>query len=507
MIKQEQPRLIELKRLELSLKYQSIEAELNMWRRLSLSGQPLEKHFRQIHRIANAFDSMIGVVRLEVERLRAERDEQRFWSQIPRTEDLILEVHRTWYYFREKFAPRQGTSFGNLLAALDELVWRCYHPLFPNNDREPPLTFFSSGWSPEALFRHELVVTETIGKTRSGQASLDAKFGENRLRKLIIPLISLPWFQTTFLPEALFLAHETGHLVYDDAQLESTVTTYLSESAIPKQRLKDLWLPWSVEVFADLYAVLCLGPAFVGALLLLLARSPGDTLQTPGNSTYPPHHLRFLISLHALRHIGFAAEAAALEQLWNRMYGRPAPAQPDTFVIDDFVQSECVPDIRHVLSALLDRNYPQFGDKPLTQAGALCWTEEQQRLALSTQQSLRSHDPLPTSDPRVLMAGAQLAFAQMPPTLFLLESSADTSVKPSPANGYKTQAEFIQKILSSRTPGTRFLALSTNLLPSAEQLADTDHKIGETFARDILARWDQQANTASQSDATEEDHD
>src|SRR5215212_3821535 len=137
------PILLARKAAELDAKFSSIERELETWQTLTEKGQPLEKHHRQVLRVTAAIQGMVGVVRDEVAAVRQIEDPDQFLQLAVRAEYLILEVHRTWNYFREKLAARQGEPYGSLLEALDEVVWWCFHPAFPDQPPEPPLTFLS----------------------------------------------------------------------------------------------------------------------------------------------------------------------------------------------------------------------------------------------------------------------------------------------------------------------------------------------------------------------------
>ena len=210
---------------------------------------------------------MIDMVESEMKALQGDVDLPSFLHQLSRVEFLILEIHRTWHYFRQKLAARQGPPFEELLEALDEFVWACYLPAFAYLKRipEPPLTFFSGDWSPAASSRHELLPLEQTAVLGTGPYVQGEELTGKRLKTLVIPVISLPWFQTTYLPEALLLAHETAHLLEYDLHLTDNILGNLRAAAIEQGRLERYWIPWSAEVFADLYAILYLGPAFVAA--------------------------------------------------------------------------------------------------------------------------------------------------------------------------------------------------------------------------------------------------
>jgi hypothetical protein len=480
------PKLFNLKHWELQKKYESIKFELETWETLTAENQPLEKHYRQVRRLSKELTGMIDVVGTEMKALQGDVDLPSFLHQLRRVEFLILEIHRTWHYFRQKLAARQGPPFGELLEALDEFVWACYQPAFANLKRipEPPLTFFSSEWSPAASSRHEFLPLEQTADLGTGPYGQGEELAGKRLKTLVIPVISLPWFQTTFLPEALLLAHETAHLLEYELHLTDNIIGNLRAAAIEQGRLEKYWLPWSAEVFADLYAVLHLGPAFVAALSLLLSRSTETVLRTPDpKNRYPPHHLRMLIAFSALKHISsgaFATDAKRLEESWDEAYGDSVPGKSDGYKITDYVLSECVQDIEEVVKALLDKPFDALGGKPFKDLKHIPWTRQEQSAALLVCNSLLHKDrPLQGERARILLAGAQLAFLENPEGLLNGGRSRQ-----------KTQADLIHRIVSNRTPGTRGRYDPTPLPQLNQQTDESDKVKGRDVAHAMLAEFE-----------------
>jgi hypothetical protein len=478
------PTLFILKRWELQKKYESIRSELDTWETLTAKNQPLEKHYRQVRRLSKELSGMIDGVAIEMKALRTDLDLPSFLHQLRRIEFLILEIHRTWHYFRQKLAARQGPPFNELLEALDEFVWACYQPAFTYTKRvpEPPLTFFSSDWSPAASSRHELLPLEETADLGTGPYGQGGELAGKRLNTLVIPVISMPWFQTTFLPEALLLAHETAHLLTYDLNLTENIERNLSAVGIEQYRLQAYWLPWSAEVFADLYAVLHLGPAFVGALSLLLSGSTETVLHTPDpNNQYPPHHLRMLIAFSTLKHISsgvFVSDAKRLEERWNEAYGNPGTS--GAYEISDYVLSECAQDIEKIVLALLDETFDALGGKSFKDLKGIPWTKQEQRAALLVRDSLlQEKRSLQGERPRILLAGAQLAFQERPQAL--------VNTGPSPQ---KTQADLIKRIVESRIPGTRG-PNDPKPLPQLNQQSDESDKAkGLDLAKVLLAEFE-----------------
>jgi hypothetical protein len=470
-----QPTLKTLKQWELRRKHESITAELKIWEEQTAAGTKLAKHYRQVRALVAQMTGMINLAQQEVDALAQSPTADAFFSQLDRAGYLILEIHRIWQYFRQKLYVRQGPPLSDVLEALDEFVWDCYNWVVAQSERkEPPLVFFNGDVSPEAMYRRKRLVPEPSKDDRRGRYGdeLDGKL----LSKIVIPIISLPWHQTNFLPEALLLAHETGHLVEDELQLGPQIDQNLRNAGIDAGRLERDWLPWRAEVFADMYGVLCVGPAFVGILTLLVARDP-QSVFAPVNG-YPSHHLRILLAICALEDLGFASDAKSLKAAWVDTYTEPA----------GFVQHAHIDDLQKVVKAILGQplaGLTKPGKKPLSlkQLGSVRWTMQHQIYARDVaDRLLRANEGLRlgSTNPRILLAAGLLAFQQQPE---LLDANKISS--------YKLQSMLIDQILAERSGGIRDASREQEQQAGLKQVLDTAHIKGQALATQLLEAFDQ----------------
>lgn len=481
------PELLKLKQASLGKKFESLEAELKEWQRLTAPSMPLEKHHSQVARISSGLAGMIEVVGAEVQSLQQQPDLGSFYDQTQRAEFLILEIHRTWQYFRQKLSARQGPPFNEMLAALDEFVWDCYNPVIqlaikPRQNppgppyielgavREPPLTFFSSNWSPTASSRAQKVTLEVTRDSGGSRYSKAGKLDAQRLVQGLIPLVEMPWFDITFLPEALLLAHEAAHLLDFDLDLDVNMERNLRATSIPAQRLEEGWIPWQSEVFADLYAALCIGPAFAGALATLLARSPQEVLNTlDPNNIYPTHHIRLLLVFNALEKLGFAPEASALSQTWLETYGGETAGK-------DFALADYTADLDAVVEALLIAPFDALDGKGFAEVNEIRWTAADQQKASSIRDSLLKEGvAFGSKETRILLAGAQLAFQQNPTGLLNTGPSRQ-----------KTQADLINHIVRNRVGGVRGEATTRGTTRPTSATTEADKAKGRELAKSLL---------------------
>jgi hypothetical protein len=413
---------------------------------------------------------MLNLVQTKVKQLAEGTDTNSILHQMRQAEYLILEVHRTWQFFRESLIARQGPPFASVLEALDEFAWSCYHPVFAKTP-EPPLVFFSAAWSPLALARqHSLIVTQELTDGPAGPTQLDPV----RVKQMVIPTVSLPWYATAFLPLVLMLAHEMAHLVDFELGLAENITRNLREAKIDKTNLERYWLPWQAEVFADLYGVLTMGPAYVQALMTLLVHTRNTVLNiADGANKYPTYHFRFLIALDALTRLGFAGQAKDLKEEWQALYGKPT----------DYLYAECKDDIEHVFKALLETPFDTLGNgknkgQSLKDLKKVRWSKADQDEAEIFCNRLLNNGALKNMNPRIVMAGAQLAFHKRPDKYLAGSFTADGQ-----------PVKVVQQILAGREKGTRSIKQVAQELEKqkpAEGLSEQDRKAGEELARLLL---------------------
>ena len=223
---------------------------------------------------------------------------------------LILTAYSAWDVFRAKLALRQDPFFGDLLAACDDLLWECYEPAmktYAPGKRPPPLVYLNTTWSPMLRKRDSSFEKDVqAGRDPNNDAFHNGSYLET-VQKLPIPLLGLPWFQVTHLPSALLIAHEAGHAVDYDFNLNNRVQTVLTVAGLDEK-----WSLCSREVFADLYACLCLGRYAASALLDINLSDP-KIVGGENFGLYPPVRLRVRLLVQALEFLELPGDAKAIQ--------------------------------------------------------------------------------------------------------------------------------------------------------------------------------------------------
>lgn len=448
------------KALELERKLDSLTSELREWREQSEASKPFEKHHSQLLRISSQLEGAQETIQKAVQNhVRAGT----LLAACRALEVCILDLHSVWDFFRAKLALRAVPFYARYLVPADELAWKCYEPARSRAHsvsaqarqfKEPPLVFFDAESTPYARSRFNAYEAQDENRRRWAVHAQLLPL----IQSLPIPIIGVPWFQARHLSDTLLLAHEIGHVVEDDFGLTSTLQGLLGKAGVPSER-HTAWASWLGEVFADVYGCLALGPAFVGALMDFLAMEPRLIMEQRQDSSgwgyYPTDFLRILLGLRVLEVMGFQEKADTYRKDWFALYPRHAMGQ-------EFEQ-----DIPRVVDALLTGPIPELGNVSLREV--LCFSAADQRnAALEVTRLLRAEKPS-SSNVRVLLAAARLAYEQDPVTyarhnaetlvLQKIEKDRETGVRNSPTGSGAKEAKQLEA--ADREAGARLFGWLT----------------------------------------------
>jgi hypothetical protein len=428
------------KHRELEVKLGCLDDELAAWEALAAPGATMEKHHSQMARLAA---HMRGLQRELAAELAAARKSGTVLGGSVELERTILQAHRVWDFFRRKFALRCVEHFRPWLAAADELAWACYEPALrrrrrsgavdPRALREPPLVYLYDdvdSASPMEYSRQKAVdLAELPVVPRERFLAI--------LRELPIPLVGVPWFQLAHLPEMTLIAHEVGHIVEDDLglakRLHELVGAALARAKVPAPR-REAWDAWLGEIFADVWGVLALGPAFAWSLQTFIADAPIKVAAerrdaATGWGAYPTTWLRAALAAESVERTGHAAAATAVRKAWLVEFpvhamtayagGEPTSQGPSGSFVPGVPGVPGGPsetsDIALVVGAILDGPWPEFGGGPL--ADTLAFDVKRQKNAAALAAHLLSHHSVEdgkAADVRVLVAAAALAVVDDP---------------------------------------------------------------------------------------------
>ena len=218
-------------------------------------------------------------------------------------------------------------------------------------------------------------------------------------------------------------------------RLQATLEAALQANQIPEDR-KNAWRAWLGEIFADIYGVLAVGPAFVGVLMDFLANDKAvitqDKQSAPYWTNYPTDYLRILLNLKVLSHQGFQDESENLKTNWRATY--PSHA------MTEFEQ-----DIPTIVEGLLNGRYPEFGGVTLPEIISFSG-KDHDRSKSDAELILEGYDPQAETVPS-LFASVRLAFEKKPEEFG--KKSEDSKKK-------SVQERILNRISDMRELGVRF---------------------------------------------------
>jgi hypothetical protein len=433
--------------LALRAKLSVLQSEASAWREDSRTAAArFALHHSQIAEVCEGMDELHRQLAQEV----ADLADDAPLAAVESLERRILAAVQIWDTYRSKWSQRVQASLRQTLDLIDDLAWQAYRPahdlalasgwLPAGRARLPPLVFTNPRWSPFARSRERGYELDEA----SGVLQEIDDF-EPWLRTMPVPLIGIPWTQAGHLPDAVFVGHEVGHLIEDDLGLQQMLVSIV-DGALPAADLarRQAWsVHWRSEVFADVWGVLCCGPAFAETLVdLLIGAADVQTQAQPDAfnrwGPYPTHALRAAVLVAAVRALDEARVPGVFASAADRLAARWRHAHPEPHAMPAFDG-----DAEAVVNALMCQPLEAFkraregGPMPLRQV--LPFSPQMQADAeKDATEALALHSPV-SSDVRTLFAGLAIAFAR----------------EPAAFGQRQVQQRFTGRLLQRRTQGLR----------------------------------------------------
>ncbi len=257
--------------------------------------------------------------------------------------DRVNRLELVLANLEEIIEQRRDPAVSQRLSDADEIASACYQPI---------LDFASSK-------RLGLAPAQPVTKLGGFDEDVSAGFMPTRLALLYLPA---QFFDNAARWPAI--AHEIGHhfvAASDEVNEQLRAQLGLSPERVGLQRLSlnragdqiqfddlpRILGGWFEELFADVFASLMLGPAYVATMTQLFA-APHDPKSTtrvvsdaarPVYDQHPPRHLRFVAAARVIELSGMTKEAARLRAEWSRLHG----GEPGAFQLPTAVRSLDLP--------------------------------------------------------------------------------------------------------------------------------------------------------------------
>ncbi len=270
----------------------------------------------QLATVSRWYDYVLEQINEQLDRGRSLLDQGRHQEALAIINDVEARMvypneESLGYVFR---AIRQHTSpeHHQKLATIDAIIRDLYLPTLKLTQQRGILP-------KECLSRTPLAyITEVpeFGSSWRHHAHRATSFG----RKLPISLMAVPCRMVAQPWNLVAIAHEVGLTLYGDLELGWEIANKLqteSVSAGVSPQSAQMWSRWHQTLFADVFGVLKLGPAYVGGMIELLGTDTFTAVAIQPNSPVPPAYLRWHVMLQTLQLLKFVDPA---RDLFNQVY-------------------------------------------------------------------------------------------------------------------------------------------------------------------------------------------
>jgi hypothetical protein len=275
---------------------ESLRRQVGLWAEVRRKADKYEQYHTQLSVLNDVLEAAAGKVEAGLDGISATSTSGEVYDACRVFDRRIVWLNRVWDYYREKFDQRDDGDISPTLAAADEVVWSCYAEIFRRAGSPrgtTPLPYIDLGHSPHAIPRAE--------PPPGLRSDVDADFIKEFLRQLPIPVIGLPanclrapWW-------LVHLGHEVGHHVLYDLLPDFGLQKLFNESlgkavggaSGNDEEIVARWEPWALEIFADLYSVLCTGRWGAWAMAELELCDEEKMLEA--KTLYPPPVVRLAL--------------------------------------------------------------------------------------------------------------------------------------------------------------------------------------------------------------------
>lgn len=229
-------------------------------------------------------------------------------NRIAETEMRLDRAIKIFDTYLDLITQRQAIFLGTMLGGCDVFATSAMkqkHPILQAS--EPPIVYLERGYGAAIL-----------------KKSMNFYGYKNPCSLIQIPYSMLA---TSYM--AASVAHEAGHAVMQDIKQEvefpKMISNTLEEAGAPNH-IRDLFILWNRELFADLWAFFCCGTAQAG-IRDLLALSDNAVYNINFNDPHPTHYIRVLLSFEWCRQLWGHGIWNDWEQDWLSLYPPKGPKQ------------------------------------------------------------------------------------------------------------------------------------------------------------------------------------
>jgi hypothetical protein len=276
----------------------------------------------QLRTVSKWFDFVLETMNEQLERARGLLDQGRHDECQAILNDvevrMLIPNEDTLGFVFKSFVQHTSHEFHQKLASIDAIIRDLYLPTVKlAHSRgvvskellsQTPIAYFTDG--PEAIY----------GWRQHAQHALN--FG----RRLPLSMLGVPRKMVCQPWNLVALAHEVGLCVYSHLDLAWEIANKLQTESVHtgvSPQTATLWARWHETIFADLFGVLKLGPAYVSGMIELLGTDVAGAAAMPAQAAAPPAYIRWHLMLQALQLMQYGDQARELFNQIHLLCGDP----------------------------------------------------------------------------------------------------------------------------------------------------------------------------------------
>jgi hypothetical protein len=289
---------------------------------LELTKARLRPASTQLQTVSRWYDYVLERVNEQLERARGMLDQGRHTECTALLNDIELRMldpnEDTLGFVFRCFSQHTSHEYHQKLASIDAIVRDMYLPTVKLAHQRGVVAKEGLSQTPLAYLAD---AHDALYSWRQ-----HARIAQNFGRKLPISLLAVP---RKFLSQPwniLAIAHEVGQNIYTDLDLGWEIANKLQTESIGlgvSATTAPVWALWNEVLFADIFGVAKLGPAYVSAMIELLGADLSTAINVVPGSNVPPAYIRWHVMLQALQLLNFADQARDLFNQIHLLCGDP----------------------------------------------------------------------------------------------------------------------------------------------------------------------------------------
>lgn len=278
---------------------------------LELTKARLRPVSAQIRTLSRWYEFVLEQINEQLDRARTVLEQGRNGEALTILNDvemrMIVPNEETLGYFFRTLGQHTSHELHQKLATIDTIIRDLYLPSIKLGQQRGLV-------SKESLSRSPLAYVTDVPEMANSWRQ-HAGHAQNVGRCLPVSLIAVPRQFMAQPWNLVAIAHEVGLCVYGDMDLAWEIASKLqteSTNCGVSTGNAPIWSRWHATLFADVFGVMKLGPAYVSGMIELLGCDVTSALTVQTGSPVPPAYLRWHVMLQTLQLLNIVEPAREL---------------------------------------------------------------------------------------------------------------------------------------------------------------------------------------------------